>query len=57
MQKFWMGGEDAYLCSDEMVVVADGVGGWAKKGVDVSLFSREFVFLVKHEYFSRRRKG
>jgi protein phosphatase PTC7 len=29
--------------SDSMLTVADGVGGWARHGVDPSLFSREIV--------------
>ena len=41
------GGEDAYaICPDlSMVAMADGVGGWNRKGIDPALFSNE---LVKH---------
>lgn len=35
------GGEDSFLVCDDLVMVADGVGGWAGKGVDPGLFSRE----------------
>lgn len=35
------GGEDAYVVTDTMVAVADGVGGWAEAGIDPALFSRE----------------
>ncbi|KAI3412355.1 Protein phosphatase [Psidium guajava] len=40
------GGEDAHLiCEDEQVIgVADGVGGWADVGVDAGLYSRELMF-------------
>ena len=34
------GGEDAFLASSDLLVVADGVGGWASKGVDPALFSK-----------------
>lgn len=40
------GGEDAhFICEDEQVIgVADGVGGWADVGVDAGLYSRELMF-------------
>ena len=36
--KRWKGGEDALVVStnQRMIMVADGVGGWTKKDVDVS---------------------
>lgn len=40
------GGEDAFFVSSddgEVIVVADGVSGWAEKNVDPALFSRELV--------------
>lgn len=37
--------------------MADGVGGWINKGVEVMYFSREFCFLIKDLYFSQRRRG
>ncbi|KAH0747926.1 hypothetical protein KY290_027158 [Solanum tuberosum] len=40
------GGEDAFFVSSddgEVLVVADGVSGWAEKNVDPALFSRELV--------------
>lgn len=39
------GGEDAYfICSEEQVVgVADGVGGWADVGVDAGDYARELM--------------
>jgi protein phosphatase PTC7 len=35
------GGEDSFLIIDDLVMVADGVGGWAGKGIDPSLYSKE----------------
>jgi len=39
------GGEDAhFICEDEQVIgVADGVGGWADLGVDAGQFARELM--------------
>jgi protein phosphatase PTC7 len=36
------GGEDAFEIAKDasLVCVADGVGGWARKGVDPGLYSR-----------------
>ncbi len=34
------GGEDAFVATPTLLVVADGVGGWAAKGVDSGLFSK-----------------
>lgn len=43
------GGEDAhFICGDEQVIgVADGVGGWADVGVDAGEFARE---LMSHSF-------
>ncbi|WJX10253.1 protein-serine/threonine phosphatase [Trifolium repens] len=40
------GGEDAhFICAEEQVIgVADGVGGWKKRGVDAGVYARELVF-------------
>lgn len=35
------GGEDAYFVSDNVLCVADGVGGWASSGVDPAIYSRK----------------
>jgi hypothetical protein len=32
-------GEDAWLAQSDLLMVADGVGGWEEHGVDSSLFS------------------
>lgn len=46
------GGEDAAATSDDVLVVADGVGGWANKGVNPGLYSRllaeTVVSLLQH---------
>ena len=34
-------GEDAYYADEQILSVADGVGGWAKYGVDPALYSRK----------------
>lgn len=39
-EKAHRGGEDAYFNSSEMLVVADGVGGWNNQGIDPSKYSR-----------------
>ena len=39
------GGEDAASLSDNVIAVADGVGGWAESGVDPADYSRS---LCKH---------
>ncbi len=48
------GGEDSFLVFEDLIMVADGVGGWAGKGVDPGLFSRELRDHVKEEYDKRR---
>ena len=40
-EKRYKGGEDAYTTIDSLIAVADGVGGWAEKGVDPGLFSKQ----------------
>lgn len=53
------GGEDAYLVTDDyaVIAVADGVGGWNKKGVDPALFSNELVRRFKEKYHNLRHLG
>ena len=34
------GGEDAWVAAANLLVVADGVGGWANRGIDSGLFSK-----------------
>jgi protein phosphatase PTC7 len=49
------GGEDAYLISEELLTVADGVGGWNRKGVDPGIFARELTSNVWSEYYRLRK--
>jgi len=42
-EKLEKGGEDAWYTSNNLLVVADGVGGWADEGVDAGLYSRRLV--------------
>lgn len=51
------GGEDSFLVCDDLVMVADGVGGWAGKGVDPGKFSRELRDHIKEEYEKRKFFG
>ncbi len=39
------GGEDAYFINDDkrVVGIADGVGGWAARGIDPGIYSRELM--------------
>jgi protein phosphatase PTC7 len=39
--KRYKGGEDAFTTSPKLIAVADGVGGWADRGVDPGLFSKQ----------------
>lgn len=39
------GGEDALYSSENLLVVADGVGGWNRYGIDPSKYSRKLVSL------------
>ena len=40
-------GEDAWAVSSNLLVVADGVGGWEERGIDAGLFSRALVKDIK----------
>ena len=42
-EKAYKGGEDAYYAANSLLVVADGVGGWARRGIDPGLYSKELV--------------
>lgn len=42
-QKRATGGEDAWFVRDNTVGVADGVGGWARKGIDSGEYSRTLM--------------
>ena len=42
-EKKHKGGEDAFVSSDSLLSVCDGVGGWASSGVDPANYSRELA--------------
>lgn len=46
--KMETGGEDAWYHSANLIVVADGVGGWNRYGIDPALYSRQLVSNVKN---------
>ena len=46
-EKAHKGGEDALFVSDNVLLVADGVGGWASSGVDPALYSKKLAKLVE----------
>ena len=57
IKKIMKGGEDAFAISKDStcMVVADGVGGWSKKGVDPALFSKELVAHFQRIYEGKRQ--
>ena len=40
------GGEDAACMNENMLCVADGVGGWAESGVDPAIYSKKLCLLI-----------
>ena len=56
-EKIEKGGEDAYVTSKDLLVVADGVGGWARQGVDPGLFSKSLVKNIYNFYEKQPEKG
>lgn len=48
------GGEDAYVSREDLLVVADGVGGWIEVGVDPGLFSKALVRVIEELYLKNR---
>jgi protein phosphatase PTC7 len=46
-EKAYKGGEDALYASDHVLLVADGVGGWADSGIDPALYSKRLAALVE----------
>ena len=46
-EKAYKGGEDALYASDNVLFVADGVGGWADSGIDPGLYSKKLASLVE----------
>jgi protein phosphatase PTC7 len=50
--KKFRAGEDAASTIDQMLVVADGVGGWANKGVNPGLYSRKLTETIVSAFSS-----
>jgi protein phosphatase PTC7 len=50
-EKAYKGGEDACFADDNIIVVADGVGGWADRGVDPSLYSNKLCQLIRDNFY------
>jgi protein phosphatase PTC7 len=46
-EKAYKGGEDALFASDHVLLIADGVGGWADSGIDPGLYSKKLAALVE----------
>ena len=46
-EKAHKGGEDALYASENVLLVADGVGGWAESGIDPGLHSKKLASLVE----------
>lgn len=51
------GGEDANCGNENILAVADGVGGWNDVGVDPSLYSKELCSNILKEYESDKAKS
>ena len=56
LKKISRGGEDAIRVLNNLVVIADGVGGWNVKGVDPSLFSRQLVNNVVDSFLNEEKE-
>ena len=46
-EKAWKGGEDAVYAAKNALVVADGVSGWSKMGIDAGIYSRKLLSNIK----------
>lgn len=55
-QKRATGGEDAWFISGNTVGVADGVGGWARKGIDSGEYSRTLMNSAKKTVTASTKK-
>ncbi|KAL3923342.1 MAG: hypothetical protein SGILL_001708, partial [Bacillariaceae sp.] len=56
-QKKHRGGEDAASTSDRILVVADGVGGWANKGVNPGLYSKLLTKTIVELFEQKEQQG
>ena len=50
------GGEDALFADDNLLVVADGVGGWAAHGIDPGLYSKKLCRLIEDIYMKNKQE-
>jgi len=55
-EKKYKGGEDAAYADEGILVVADGVGGWASRGVDPAIYSRNLVKSVVNNWQKNQKK-
>lgn len=46
-EKAYKGGEDAVFTSDNVLLVADGVGGWVESGIDPALYSKRLAKIIE----------
>ena len=46
-EKVYKGGEDALYASPNVLLIADGVGGWADSGVDPALYSKRLASIIE----------
>jgi len=56
-EKKFRGGEDSASTSDHLLVVADGVGGWANKGVNPGHFSRLLTKQIVEKFALNEPEG
>lgn len=54
--KVHKGGEDAFAATKTLLAVADGVGGWSRKGIDPGLFSKQLCKDIQSIYESDSTK-
>jgi len=54
-EKKFRGGEDGVSTNDHILVVADGVGGWANEGVNPGLYSRKLTTTITTKYAALMR--
>ena len=53
--KAYKGGEDSFVVTNNLVAVADGVGGWNKKDIDPGLFSSELCKHVRNAFLDKSK--
>ena len=54
--KKFRGGEDAASTTEDMLVVVDGVGGWANKGVNPGLYSRKLTETITASFSAYKKE-